>query len=68
GLTPLEAIRAATMHAAAAVGLEGKSGVLKVDALADIIAVEGNPLLDLGALQKIKFVMKEGQVIEISPG
>ena len=64
GLTPLEAIRAATMHAAAAVGLEGKVGVLKVDALADIIAVEGNPLLDLGALQKIKFIMKEGQEIE----
>lgn len=64
GLTPLEAIRTATVHAASAVGLEGKAGVLKVDALADIIAVEGNPLLDLRALQKVRFVMEDGHVIE----
>ncbi len=63
GLTPREAIRAATIEAAAAVGLNGEVGVLKPGARADIIAVEGNPLADLSALQKVKFVMKEGRVV-----
>jgi len=63
GLTPRDAIRAATVEAAHAVGLSGQVGVLRVGALADIIAVEGNPLIELTALQKVRFVMKEGQVV-----
>lgn len=63
GMTPAAAIRAATIEAAKAVGLAGEIGVLKPGARADIIAVEGNPLTDLSALQKMKFVMKEGRVI-----
>jgi imidazolonepropionase-like amidohydrolase len=62
-LKPIEAIRAATVEAAKAVGLPGEIGVLKGGALADIIAVEGNPLNDLSALQKVTFVMKAGQPI-----
>ncbi len=64
GLTPLESIRAATVQAAEVVGMAGQIGVLKTGALADIIAVEGNPLTDLLALQKVKFVMKGGRVVE----
>jgi imidazolonepropionase-like amidohydrolase len=63
GLTPRDAIRAATVEAAHAVGLSGQVGVLRVGALADVIAVEGNPLVDLTALQKVRFVMKEGRVV-----
>jgi imidazolonepropionase-like amidohydrolase len=63
GLKPLEAIRTATLEAANAVGLGGQIGTLKVGAFADIIAVEGNPLDDLTALQKVTFVMKAGQPI-----
>ena len=63
GLTPQDAIRAATVKTAEAVGLPGQVGVLKVDALADVIAVEGNPLIDLTALQRVRFVMKEGRVV-----
>ena len=63
GLKPIEAIRAATVEAAKAVGLPGQIGVLKSGARADIIAVEGNPLNDLSALQKVTFVMKAGQPI-----
>lgn len=66
GLKPLDAIRAATVEAAKAVGLEGQTGVLKGGALADIIAVEGNPLNDLSVLQKVTFVMKAGQPIDRS--
>ncbi|MDQ3119267.1 MAG: amidohydrolase family protein [Verrucomicrobiota bacterium] len=65
GLTPLEAIRAATVQAAEAVDMAGQIGVLKPGALADIIAVEGNPLVDLTALQKVKFVMKDGRVVAL---
>ncbi|HEV2841295.1 MAG TPA: amidohydrolase family protein [Chthoniobacterales bacterium] len=63
GLKPLDAIRTVTMKAATAVGLESQIGVLKSGHRADIIAVEGNPLDDLNALQKVTFVMKAGQPI-----
>jgi imidazolonepropionase-like amidohydrolase len=66
GLKPRDAIRAATVEAAKAVGLGGQTGVLKAGAFADIIAVEGNPLNDLTALQKVTFVMKAGQPIDRS--
>ena len=64
GLKPLDAIRAATLEAANAVGLGGQIGTLKTGAFADIIAVEGNPLTDLTALQKVKFVMKAGRLVD----
>jgi imidazolonepropionase-like amidohydrolase len=66
GLKPIEAIRTATMDAAKAVGLADQIGVLKGGAVADIIAVEGNPLADLTLLQKVKFVMKAGQTVDLS--
>lgn len=65
GLKPIDAIRAATVEAANAVGLGGQIGVLKNGARADIIAVEGDPLNDLNALQKVTFVMKAGQPIDL---
>jgi imidazolonepropionase-like amidohydrolase len=64
GLKPLDAIRTATIDAANAVGLGGQIGTLKVGAFADIIAVEGNPLTDLTALEKVKFVMKAGRPVD----
>lgn len=63
GLSNLDAIRAATLNAAAAVGLSRQVGVLKRGALADVIGVDGNPLSDLTALQRVRFVMKDGVVI-----
>jgi imidazolonepropionase-like amidohydrolase len=62
GLAPADALRAATVNAARAVGLEGKVGTLRVGAFADVIGVEGNPLEDLAALGRVKFVMKEGRI------
>jgi len=64
GLKPLDAIRTATVDAATAVGLGGQIGTLKTGAFADIIAVEGNPLNDLTALEKVKFVMKAGRPVD----
>jgi imidazolonepropionase-like amidohydrolase len=63
GLSRIDAIRAATMHAARAVGMAADVGVLRKGLLADVIAVTGNPLDDLRALQNVRFVMKGGVVV-----
>lgn len=62
GLTPLETIRAATLHAAAAVGMGDEIGTLQSGASADMIAVDGDPLGDIAALQRVVFVMSRGVV------
>jgi imidazolonepropionase-like amidohydrolase len=63
GLTKADAIRAATVHAAKAVGMKADIGALEAGRFADVIAVRGNPLEDLRALQDVTFVMKAGAVI-----
>ncbi|HEY3744377.1 MAG TPA: amidohydrolase family protein [Bryobacteraceae bacterium] len=62
GMKPIEAIRSATVDAAELVGVAGKAGVLEKDAWADLIAIDGNPLTDIRAMEKVRFVMKEGKV------
>ena len=63
GLRPLEAIRAATMHAARTLGLADSVGVLSRGMMADLIAVQGDPLADLTALKAPRFVMSRGRVV-----
>jgi imidazolonepropionase-like amidohydrolase len=60
--TPLAAIQAGTVNGAKLLGWEGQIGVLKAGCLADIVAVSGNPLEDIAALQKVSFVMKGGAI------
>ena len=60
GLSPIEALRAATTACHAAIGEDG--GRLVQGGRADVIAVEGDPLADVGALRRVKFVMKAGAV------
>jgi imidazolonepropionase-like amidohydrolase len=62
GMKPIEAIRTATLEAAALVGLEGKAGVVEKGYFADVIAVDGNPLEDVRVMIRVKFVMKDGKV------
>jgi imidazolonepropionase-like amidohydrolase len=62
GMTPLAAIQAGTVNGAKLLGWEGQIGVLKAGFLADIVAVSGNPLQDIAALQKVSFVMKGGAI------
>ena len=64
GLTPLGAIQSATVNAAKAFGINGVTGAIKPGLSADLIAVEGDPLQDLSALTRVRFVMLRGQVIK----
>jgi imidazolonepropionase-like amidohydrolase len=62
GMPPLEAIRAATLHAAELIGRKEQLGSVEPGFRADLIAVEGDPLKDVSVLQRVRFVMKEGLV------
>jgi imidazolonepropionase-like amidohydrolase len=62
GLTPLEAIQAATVGAAAHLKISGEAGRIAVGMPADIVAVEGDPLSDVTTLEHMAFVMKGGVV------
>ena len=62
GMKPLDAIQAATIGAADLLGWSEKVGALETGHYADLIAVEGNPLVDVKILESVKFVMKGGAV------
>jgi imidazolonepropionase-like amidohydrolase len=64
GLTPLQAIQAATLNAADLLGWSGKVGTLEPGAWADIVAVDGDPIKDVTTLERVKFVMKGGGVVK----
>jgi imidazolonepropionase-like amidohydrolase len=65
GMTPIAAIRTATLNAADLLGVDDR-GVIANGKLADLIAVSGNPLDDVRVLQDVKFVMKGGKVYKRS--
>ena len=62
GMKPLDALRAGTVNAARVLGWQGTAGALKPGFWADIVAVEGDPLSDITALQRVTFVMKGGVI------
>jgi imidazolonepropionase-like amidohydrolase len=62
GMSPMDAIRSATSVAAEFLGIQDRLGTLEAGKLADIIAVEGDPLADISRLRAVHFVMKEGVV------
>ena len=64
GMSPLEAIRAATLNASDALGQKGEVGTLKVGAWGDLIAVEGDPLADVTVLEKVGKVLKAGKLVD----
>jgi imidazolonepropionase-like amidohydrolase len=67
GIPALETIRAATVNAAAAFGLADSLGRIAPRMLADLIAVEGDPLADVTALQRVRFVLSRGRAIDLTP-
>jgi imidazolonepropionase-like amidohydrolase len=62
GMTPMQAIQSATIHAADLIGKPEQFGSLRAGKFADIIAVDGDPIADIRKLEHVTFVMKEGVV------
>ncbi len=63
GMTPWQALRTATVTAAAMLGQEGRLGVIAPGAWADIVALSEDPLKDITATERVSFVMKGGVVV-----
>ena len=63
GLTPEEAIIAATIHAAELVGMQDELGTIETGKIADLIAVEGNPLENISALMNVAVVVQGGKIV-----
>ena len=64
GMTPAQAIRAATSSAADLIGRSKDVGTLEAGKFADVIAVTGDPLQDVRTLENVGFVMKGGEVVK----
>jgi len=62
GMPPMEAIKAATTSAADLLGISDKTGSISKGKLADIIAVDGDPIGDIKNMKNVSFVMKEGKI------
>jgi len=62
GMTPMQAIQAATSNAADLLGHANEIGSIKPGTSADIIAVSGDPLADIRLLENVPFVMKAGKI------
>ena len=63
GMKPIDAIQAATIHAADLIGWSGKVGAVEPNHYADLIAVSGDPLSNVSVLESVRFVMKNGVVV-----
>jgi len=65
GMTPMAAIKAATVNAADLLGKTGEIGTIEAGKYADIIAVDASPLDDVTRLKRVSFVMRRGMVIKL---
>lgn len=63
GMTPADALRSATWNAADLLDMQDELGSVSAGRRADIIAVAGNPLEDISEMRRVRFVMKDGEVI-----
>jgi imidazolonepropionase-like amidohydrolase len=64
GMSPMDAIKAATSTAATLLDMKDRIGVIAPGAFADIVAVQGDPLANVDALKNVSFVMKDGAVFK----
>ena len=62
GMPAMEAIKSATISAATLLGVENILGTIQKEKLADIIAVDGDPMKDISVMGKVVFVMKDGKI------
>jgi imidazolonepropionase-like amidohydrolase len=66
GMTPMQAIRTATSTPAEMLGWSDRLGTIEAGKIADIVAVAGDPLADIGELENVRFVMKDGVIYKNS--
>ncbi len=64
GMSPLQAIRSATVNGAAYLGMEKELGSLEIGKLADLVVMDANPLDDISNSEKIKYVMINGRLYD----
>jgi len=64
GMQPLDVIRAITVNAAEMLGWQDKIGALEPGKFADLVAVTGDPVTDITELERVRFVMKNGEVVK----
>ena len=64
GMSPASALRSATSVNARILGLDEKLGAIREGLLADLVAVEGDPLREIGAVRRVRMVMQAGRVVE----
>ena len=63
GMPPLDVIRAITVNAAEMLGWQDRIGSIEPGKFADLVAVAGDPIADITELERVRFVMKDGQVV-----
>ena len=64
GMSPMEAIQSATIQAAKLLKIDDRLGTIAPGKIADIIAVPGNPIEDITQMERVDFVMKDGEVFK----
>ena len=64
GMTPMQAIQSATIEAAKVMGKEAEVGSIAQGRFADLVAVTGDPLVDIRVLENVEAVIKDGEVID----
>jgi imidazolonepropionase-like amidohydrolase len=62
GMPAMEALKCATLNAAELIGVSDRVGSLEAGKLADVVAVDGDPIRDIHVMGQVKFVMKDGVV------
>lgn len=68
GMSPIDAIRTATLQSARMNGIEGDVGTIETGKCADIIGIAGNPLKDISSLSRVVFVMRDGRIYKCPGG
>jgi imidazolonepropionase-like amidohydrolase len=63
GMPPLDILRAVTTSAAQMLGWQDRVGAVEPGKFADLVAVAGDPIADVSELERVRFVMKDGQLI-----
>jgi imidazolonepropionase-like amidohydrolase len=66
GMSPLQAIRAATLNGAHYLGLDGDIGSLEAGKLADLVVIDGNPLENIQATEKVLYTMVNGRLYDVA--